>query len=133
MKLSYARECYYSHSGNASSSARQAAFAGIALVWVFNQPTVQDPINLASSLVFALLLLAASLLLDLLQYISSAAIWGFYSRRVEKQLSHRYHEDPDISPPAYLNWPGVVCFWAKLVVLVVAYVALIKFLWQYLQ
>jgi hypothetical protein len=132
VKLSFARECYFNHSSSASSSARQAAFGGIAVVWLFNHPSAQAPIVLAPPLVIALLLLSATLLLDLLQYSVSAAIWGFYGRLVEKRLAHRFHDDPDISPPPQLNWPGLACFWFKLSSLAAAYCVLLIFLWRYL-
>lgn len=128
MKLSEARKSYYNHSGSASAVARQIAFAGIAMVWVFNQPQTGHPIGLSSQLSLALLLLCASLAADLLQYTLSAAIWGFYARRKEKELRHRFHEDPDIEPPAPLNWPGIVMFWLKLLLLFSAYFVLACFL-----
>jgi hypothetical protein len=74
MKLSEARECYYSHSGNASAAARQIAFAGIAVVWVFNQPQSGQLLALPDALVMVLLLLCATLACDLLQYAFSAAV-----------------------------------------------------------
>ena len=128
MKLSAARECYYSHSGNASAAARQIAFAGIAVVWVFNQPSADRTLNLPEQLVGALLLLCITLALDLLQYTFSTATWGFWSRRKEKLLKHKFHDDPNLEPPAFLNWPGIVMFWSKLVALLWAYAQLARYL-----
>jgi len=128
MKLSAARECYYSHSGNASAAARQIAFAGIAVVWVFNQPQAGTPIGLPDQLTAVLLFLCIALAFDLLQYSVSAAIWGFYSRLKEKELKHKFHGDPDIEPPPHLNWPGVMMFWLKLAALFMAYIFLARFL-----
>jgi hypothetical protein len=128
MRLSAARECYYSHSGNASAAARQIAFAGIAVVWVFNQPQSGNPIGLPEQLVVVLLLLCATLAFDLLQYSLSTAIWGFYSRRKEKELRHKFHDDPSIEPPRQLNWPGIAMFWLKLCALLGAYAVLARYL-----
>jgi hypothetical protein len=128
MKLSAARECYYSHSGNASAAARQIAFAGIAVVWVFNQPQSGRPIDLPYQLVLVLLFLCAALAFDLLQYALSTAIWGFYSRRKEKELRHKFHDDPSIEPPRQLNWPGIAMFWLKLAALLSAYFVLARYL-----
>ena len=130
MKLSEARDCYYSFSGSASATARQIAFAGIAVVWVFNQPQADHPIGLSSELALTLLLLCASLAADLLQYTLSTAIWGFYARYKEKELRHRFHEDPNIEPPPSLNWPGIAMFWLKLFLLFSAYIVLARFLIQ---
>lgn len=128
MKLSAARDCYYSHSGNASAAARQIAFAGIAVVWVFNQPVTNHTLNLPEQLVSALLFLCAALALDLLQYTFSTATWGFWSRRKEKQFKHKFHDDPDVEPPPFLNWPGIVMFWSKLAALFWAYLHLALYL-----
>ena len=124
MKLSAARDCYYSHSGNASAAARQIAFAGIAVVWVFNRPLASRTINLPDELVGVLLSLCIALAFDLLQYTFSTATWGFWSRRKEKQFKHKFHDDPSVEPPAFLNWPGIIMFWSKLVVLLWAYAQL---------
>lgn len=128
MKLSEARDCYYSHSGSASAAARQIAFAGIAVVWVFNQPQSGYPIGLPQPLVAVLLLLCTTLAFDLLQYALSTAVWGFYSRLKEKQLKHHFHSNPDIEPPRELNWPGIGMFWLKLAALILAYGFLANFL-----
>lgn len=132
MKLSAARESYYSHSGSASSAARQIAFAGVAVIWVFNQPQSDLPIHLPVPLGWALLFLCVSLAMDLLQYTTSAAIWGLYSRHQEKKFRHRFHEDPDIEPPAIVNWPGIGFFWGKLTTLLAAYVVIASYLFGFL-
>lgn len=124
MKLSAARECYYSHSGNASTVARQIAFAGIAVVWVFNRPLVDRTINLPGDLIGALLLLCVALALDLMQYIFSTATWGIWSRLKEKEFKHKFHDDPSVEPPAFLNWPGIAMFCSKLTILLWAYAQL---------
>ncbi|MCC5070049.1 hypothetical protein LLE67_19795 [Xanthomonas campestris] len=121
MKLTAARECYYSHSGNASAAARQIAFAGIAVVWVFNRPLADKKLNLPDELVIVLLMLCIALACDLLQYSSSAALWGYWSRRKEKELQREFHNDPDIEPPYFINWPGIAMFWSKLALLFCAY------------
>ena len=128
MKLSEARECYYSHSGNASAAARQIAFAGIAVVWVFNQPQSSQPLALPQPLQIVLLLLCITLAFDILQYTFSTAVWGFYSRYIEKKLKHQFHNNPDIEPPRELNWPGISMFWLKLLALLCAYALLAKYL-----
>ena len=109
MKLTAARDCYYSHSGNASAAARQIAFAGIAVVWVFNKPLGDKKLNLPDELVTVLLMLCIALVCDLLQYSSSAALWGYWSRRKEKELQRELHNDPDIEPPISSTGLGLQC------------------------
>src|SRR3546814_17392639 len=116
MRLSAARNCYYSHSGNASAAARQIAFAGIAVVWVFIKPLADRTLNLPEPLAGVLLLLCIALALDLLQYTTSTATCGFWSRRKEKKLKPKFQHDPRFEPHAFRTSPGLVMFWHKLVV-----------------
>ena len=130
MKLSEAREAYYSYSGNASTVARQLAFAGIAVVWLFNTKVAGQPIALPHPLLQVAFLLVVTLAFDLLQYVSASLIWGAFARRHEKQIEpHRRNDDPDVDAPAYLNWPAIACFWLKLASLLIAYGWLATYLW----
>lgn len=109
MKLSVARENYYCHSAAASAAARQLAFAGIAAVWVFNQPQDQPGIALPQVLTWAMILLCFSLACDLLQYASSSAIWGYFHRIKEKELAARsITADANVAASRWFNWPGIV-------------------------
>src|SRR3546814_12767094 len=114
MRLSAARNCYYSHSGNASAAARQIAFAGIAVVWVFNKPLADRTLNLPEQLAGVLLLLCIDLALDLLQYTLSTETWGIGSWRKEKKLKHKFPDERRVEPPAFLNCHGIVLFRAIL-------------------
>lgn len=131
MKLSEARDAYYTHSGNASTCARQLAFAGVAVVWIFNDKIPNQPISLPRVLTIVVLALVATLAFDLLQYILASLMWGAFARGHEKNSeSHRRHDDPDVDVPAWINWPALFCFWLKLVSLVVAYGLLASYLWR---
>lgn len=121
MRLSVAREGYYAHSASASSSARQIAFGGIAIVWLFNSPSDLQAIRLPSELLLPVAFLATALALDLLQYTSSALLWGQFARRIERRMSHRLSEDPEMDASPYLNWPGLACFWVKIASVCIAY------------
>jgi hypothetical protein len=122
MKLSSYREAYYTHSGNASSVSRQAAFAGIALIWIFNNRTGNE-IVLPAELLWPALFLLIGLGLDLLQYIAASAIWGIFTRIKEKQ--HGAKRDIKVTAPPYLNWPALLFFWGKLVAISAGYVSLL--------
>jgi hypothetical protein len=128
VKLSQARESYHFNSGTASSVARQAAFAGIAIIWVFNSPTKQLVVAIPQQLQAVALLLVICLALDLLQYVVSSIIWSVFSRILELKYPHRLSEDPEMDAPPYLNWPCLACFWGKLFVLMAAYIRLAMFL-----
>lgn len=69
------------------------------------------------------------LALDLLHYVISTVIWGRFQRREEKKLTD-ISEDPEISAPAYYNWPSNTLFWVKLLSIACGYVLLITFFWS---
>lgn len=124
MNLSGYRETYYGFSGSASAVTRQAAFAGIALVWIFNTRG-DETITLPQELLWPTLFLVACLACDLLQYIYSAAIWGFYHRHLEKS---GLKEDEEIAAPKFFNWPGIGLFWGKHVFVLFGYYGLLSYL-----
>ena len=124
MKLSNYREAYYAHTGSASSVGRQVAFAGIALIWVFNAGNAGE-IALPTDLLWPALLLILGLALDLTQYVFASAIWGVFHRLKEKQLGA--DPDPPVSAPPWLNWPTLFCFWGKLVTIIVGYLFLLRY------
>jgi len=86
MKLSIYRQQYYDASGMASTVSRQAAFAGIALIWIFKAQDAAQPatIVLPNELIMPSLAFIISLAFDLLQYVLGAAVWGSYCRFKEK-------------------------------------------------
>ncbi len=83
MKLKEAREFYYDRSGLASDSARQLAFAGIAVVWILATNDEAVAVE-ANSLRLPLLAFVLALALDLIQYYAAALFWGVFSRVKEK-------------------------------------------------
>lgn len=134
MKLSEAKENYYCHSAAASTAARQLAFAGIAAVWVFNQPQDQPGIALPQILTWAMILLCFSLACDLLQYASSSAIWGYFHRIEEKELAAKsITADANVTARRWFNWPGIVFYWSKLVLIIAAYAFIAVFLFSHLS
>lgn len=134
MKLSEAKENYYCHSAAASAAARQLAFAGIAAVWVFNQPQDQPGIALPQILTWAMILLCLSLASDLLQYASSSAIWGYFHRIKEKELATKsITADANVAARRWFNWPGIFFYWSKLALIIAAYACIATFLFSHLS
>lgn len=121
MNVEDARKHYYDHSGSASASARQLAFAGIAVVWILatEHGIVEQP-----ELRFPLLAFVFALAFDLLQYYVAALLWGGFARYKERRGELEFSGAPD-----WINWPGVVAFWGKGVLVAVGYVVLIFMLW----
>ncbi|HWR77816.1 MAG TPA: hypothetical protein VN283_11480 [Thiobacillus sp.] len=119
------RDSYYELSGTASEVSRQLGFAGIAVIWIFKADLPEKAFALAPELYHAGTFIILSLAFDLLQYLFGSLIWGAYWRYKE---SRGATDKTQIEAPPYFNWPAIVCFWAKLALMVVAYCFLLKFL-----
>lgn len=128
MLLSKYRETYYFYSGKASDIARQLAFAGIALVWIFKKEIDSIP-KIPEQLIIPSALLALTLTFDLLQYIYGSAIWGGFQRYHEKRKTGE-EKDPDLTAPPWINWPTLAFFWAKLAFVLAAYFLIIKYIFS---
>ena len=126
MKVEDAREHYYSHSASASSSARQLAFAGIAVIWIL--ATQNDQIELLNTVWRSpLILFVGALALDLLQYYWLAGFWGAFARFKERKEEQEFGGAPE-----WGNWVGLLCFWSKGLLVAIGYVMLIGVLWPVL-
>jgi hypothetical protein len=109
---------YYELSGKASDVARQLAFAGIALIWIFH-PAGPDPVALPHPLLLPAGCFVLGLGFDLLQYAMGSLIWGAFHRHWEQRLGPGSKRS--LSAPAYLNWPGICLFWSKLALVLLGY------------
>ena len=125
MKLSEYKKDYYSYSGLASTTSRQLALAGIALIWIF-KTQVQDVYNLPNELLLPAICLIAALASDLLQYVAGSIIWEFFHRYHEKKRES-ITQDPDIEAPFYFTWPINLFFYSKIVSVLVAYYYLFQY------
>lgn len=126
MKLKDARENYYTLSGKASDVARQLAFAGIAIIWVFKVDAGPGKLGVPESLYGAGLTLIVSLALDLLHYGIASALWGVFHRLQETKDD--LTEETEIVAPHWINWPAIGLFWTKIAVMMVAYVLILRYL-----
>jgi fatty acid desaturase len=130
MTLSEARQAYYEHSGKASDAARQLAFAGIALIWIFKKDVNGIP-NIGSSFVPATKWFIVALAADLTQYICATIAWGAFARWREQQP--QTNATTEFDAPRWLNWPGNAFFVAKIFCVAAAYRALSLQIWNLLQ
>ena len=122
MKLSGARELYYFFSGKVSDIVRQMALAGIAIIWVFRDPT---QMRVPRELITPAILIVAGITLDLFHYVAGTLVWGIYARRQEKTGRK---DDENVSPSARINYPSLLFFWTKIPVVLAAYILILKFL-----
>jgi len=74
MKSEYYKETYEYHTSVLSEINRKAAYAGIAIVWIFKK-TVGDSYSLDEQLLWPALFLLIALSLDLLQYLYQSVAW----------------------------------------------------------
>jgi hypothetical protein len=117
------RSTYYEASDTASTIIRQLAFVGLGFVWVFsggNGATAEGSLHIPSDLLRVGLLLAIALTVDLLQYLWKTLIFGFYASMVEQKRA----KFTDGTFPSWFNYPSLVFFWGKAMLMAVAYVLL---------
>lgn len=123
MKRENLRSNYEYHSGKASDVARQLAFAGIAVIWLFRVGAPADP-QLPAQLIAPLFFFGLALGLDLLHYVVAAIIWSVFNRYKESQRSYA-SEDKSFDAPVWINVPALLLFWLKIITVVSAHVLLV--------
>jgi hypothetical protein len=126
MKLSDYKQEFYTFSEKASDAARTAAFAGIALAWVFRIDDKPIP-SLPIAMILPAGLFALGLALDLFQYVVAAAIWGIFHRYHEKKLSHP-SEDPDLHHSPWLLVVINAIFISKLSAVMIGYLCILFYI-----
>lgn len=126
MKLSEFKTDYYEFSGLASSSSRQLAMAGIALLWLFKSGGGTNTYTLPIELFLPAALLVASLGSDLIQYILGTVIWGAFHRHHENRRKSE-DDDPSIEAPPCYSYPITVFFYLKIIFVLVAYFLVLTF------
>jgi hypothetical protein len=128
VKIEEAREAYYTASGTVSDICRQACFAGIAVVWIF-QDSTKTPQRIEEDLLWPLSFLVLSLILDLAHYVSKTAIWGFYSRWREHLVNAGEARDNDRKVPAWFNGLPLTFFWVKAGACITGYVLILSLIY----
>lgn len=120
IQISELRSTYYEASDALSNIVRQLGFAGVAIVWLFRNMHQQSevPEPLASGLLVALFCSVLALALDAAQYAYKALVYGilnFAHYRIHKSNT------AEVSIHDAWNWPTLLFFWGKAVVLCVGY------------
>ena len=134
MSLDSLRGAYTDLSGIASTVARQLAFAGIALIWIFKTDQSDGLIAIPIGLLWPTVGLIIALALDLLQYAVASLVWGSFARIKERQLREHARDaeqleelSNNVDAPAWLNWPSIAFFWGKLFAVLSSYVLLLDY------
>jgi hypothetical protein len=131
MKLSDYKQTYYDLSGTASTVNRQLAFAGIAFLWLFKIDK-GGYYCLPYDLFMSAVLLIMGLGCDLLHYVVGSIIWGWFFHYKEWRLLDK-QQDPDADAPFYLLFPTSVFFVLKLLLVIFAYLLLLKYSFSFIK
>ncbi|WP_421333255.1 hypothetical protein [Aeromonas sp. 603607] len=119
------RQAYYSSTAKLSDNARTLSLSAIAVIWLFKIDGKNGQITLEPELYSALLWVVGSLICDLLQYLYSGLAWGIFSRVKERQ---GYKPEDQLIAPYWINWPTILLYYAKIILLVISYLLIILFL-----
>src|SRR5262245_27354381 len=109
MKLQDYRDTFYEFSGKASDLSRQLAFAAIAIIWLFKKDVGGQP-TIAPQLSWSGIFVVLSLVCDMLQYCTGAAIWRYFYRTKEKA---RISENAEITASVWYERPITFSFCRK--------------------
>lgn len=119
----------------ASEVARQAAYAGIAIIWVFREPQAGQSTNaeIPQLLVVAGVILILTLALDLLQYIVTSVRYRTFGSKSKETLvaagvPNDQHGDHDFPLPRHFHVVPGLFFWGKIGTVLTAYVLIAWYL-----
>ena len=124
MNLDKARENYYFYSGKTSDIVRQLGLGAIAIIWLF-RTNESGIVAVPAALVVPLILVVASLACDLLQYAIAAMLWSYFAWSKERA---GISESNTFKAPESINWPTILFFYAKVLLVIMAYWSIFKFL-----
>ena len=129
MKLEDYRADYYAFTSKASDVSRQLSFAGIAFIWIFKVDK-GGPLAIPPTLLWPALLFAGALAIDLMHSVFGSLIWGAFARYHERKGTS---DADEIDAPSYFNWPTLLCFWSKLILVMAAYVLVFRHVLKLLE
>ena len=117
--------------GKLSDVARQAAYAGLAVIWILKTGDVPK-YHLDRSLIWAGTLLVLALAFDLAQYAGNIVLRWRHARHEEKTRGVDYRGD-EITLPERLNRVPYALFALKVALVAAGYVVLLVYLLQTLM
>jgi hypothetical protein len=112
--------------GKLSDVTRQAAYAGLAVIWIFKTGDATT-YQLDRSLIWAGVLLALALALDLSQYACNVTLRWFHARH-EEQVRGVDYKGKDVTLPKRLNRIPYALFALKVALVAAGYVVLLFYL-----
>lgn len=130
MDLNYTDATFTRHTTNMSNIARQLAFAGVAIIWIFVVKK-ESQVYIPEELVAPLQLFIACLAADLLQYFYGGSAWGLFNAYKEHELydpsTKTYNKEKVFAGPSFINWPIWGFFFLKSGLVIFGYYLLLLF------
>lgn len=117
--------------GKLSDVTRQAAYAGLAIIWIFKTGDAAT-YHLDRGLIWAGVLLALGMTVDLAQYACNAALRWFNARR-EEEIRGVDYEGKDLTLPERINRIPYALFVLKVALVAAGYVVLLTYLLRVLM
>jgi len=125
MKISNYIKKYEDLTSLASNASRSLAFAGIAIVWIFNI-TAESHTQLPRDLFLPLLCFAITLGFDLFHYaFGGVAYYIFYIRMKNKNINE---SDKEVKYRKRINFVSWILYGIKIISVLLGYIYLIGFL-----
>jgi len=112
--------------GKLSDVTRQAAYAGLAVIWIFKSGDATT-YHLDRSVIWAGVLLALALALDLSQYACNVTLRWFHARH-EEQVRGVDYKGKDVTLTKRLNRIPYALFALKVALVAAGYVVLLCYL-----
>ena len=130
MSLKAWREDYLDDTKKLSELVRNLAFAGIGIIWIFKNSDLTKNI-IPTQLILPLKFIVVALICDVSQYIWRAVnIWAVYKYKAWLYDNGKLSDDEiaDVSFPSYIATITWLFFLTKIVVTVLAYYHIYRFL-----
>ncbi|MBO6306923.1 MAG: hypothetical protein J6M55_05390 [Paludibacteraceae bacterium] len=139
MKLKEIREAYEGGTASANAINRQLIFSGIAIIWILKAGPETSIQGIPDLLLCALILLASSLAVDILQSLVHVVIWYCcYAHNKRENLKKSAYgnglDEEKIVVPEQEWWsiPTWILWGMKIALTIVAYAKIIMHLWRQL-
>ncbi|MBN2609933.1 MAG: hypothetical protein JXB00_00080 [Bacteroidales bacterium] len=128
MEIGEFRKKAHEFTAKLSEINRNLAYAGIAIIWIFKIQN-SNKITIPNALLFPLLFIVLTLILDITHYIYNSIIWSLFHRRKEKEGL----KNNDIKAPKWYSNVAYFIFFGKVLTNLIGYIFLILYLSKELE
>ncbi len=118
------RDIHYSSTAQVSNNVRTLSIAAIGMIWIF-KIQVGDHFQLPKDLYCPVILVFIALAIDFMQSLYSSIAWFIFFRLKENE---GIGEDIDLEHNSKITWPAYILFYIKIIIMILAYYHIIRFL-----